>query len=384
MRNHIAAYQLINFQSWDASTKAIYLESDMVNIIEGANETGKSVLYKVLYNFAFPGYWDPKELIRRGCSMGVLLLELSNKHCIVFQLEHKHHTYILVDGEKELVWKDCALPQEIIDDMGLILDYEQRVILNVVDKDISLPFIKTSPKFNASLIKARVEPPDITDFFSSLDELQKQVSTACISFASKTREVKAAADIIKFTDVDELLIAKERVDTVYTIAKNYSDIEDALRSLASDLTTAPKSVVNPEKAGALLEIYDKWQDLAGALFKHKTLLGSSPSEVPNPLLQQASVKLYKQLQDLTTILNSHACLVASKPSPILHVDLSKEIKVLAELDSIKSALRTLIDEFSTCKDIRKHSDQIASELENIRKETGVCPTCGRLLDNKHI
>ena len=39
MRTYIKSFQLLNFQSWDNKSQRVPIESDIVNIIEGANET---------------------------------------------------------------------------------------------------------------------------------------------------------------------------------------------------------------------------------------------------------------------------------------------------------------------------------------------------------
>lgn len=384
MRVYITAYQLMNFQSWDTSTKSISLEPDIVNIIEGANETGKSVLYKVLYNFAFPGYWDPKELIRRGCSSGVLLLELSNGKYIIFQLEYKHHTYILVDKEGEHVWKDCPLPKEIIDELGLILDYDLKIILNVIDKDIALPFIKTSPKFNASLIKARVEPPDITEFFLNADDTLKRVSDACLKYSTKTRELKAAADTLQYTDTAQLLEAKEKIDALFPVASAYSQLEKNLWELTDVVKDAPLAVSDPSAVAPHMEALLSLQNISKELSAYQEITSSKPQSVSSPENCKPLLECYDMTMALTACLQSHLKTLEATPEPIVCPNLDAELSTLNLLKQLKEHLAESNTVKSEVLNIQQQYSLLGDELEQMRKEVGVCPTCGRLLEDKHI
>ena len=47
-------YKLINIQSWHENSDWVELDDTLMNIIIGRNETGKSVLYKVLAQMFIP------------------------------------------------------------------------------------------------------------------------------------------------------------------------------------------------------------------------------------------------------------------------------------------------------------------------------------------
>lgn len=96
------------------SRNRINLDTDVTNIIEGPNETGKSVLFKVMYNMIFPGYWSSTELIRRGFTTGIMLLTLADESLLAYTLEGSHYTLILQEGERETTWTDYKMvPKEI-------------------------------------------------------------------------------------------------------------------------------------------------------------------------------------------------------------------------------------------------------------------------------
>lgn len=380
MHNYITDYQLINFQSWDDKTEAIPLATDVVNIIEGANETGKSVLYKVLYNFAFPGYWEPKELIRRGCDSGVLLLVLSSGDKIIFELEAKHHTYILVSQETQKVWNDCPLPQEIIDILGLVLDYEQKIILNVIDKDISLPFIKTSPKFNAGLIKARVEPPDITNYFQNTDELLQQIAEARSRYTTKTVELKGKADAIKYTDVSTLLEKKELIDTLLPVATEYSTLEQELAKLQELLGKCPTAVKDPSVVEPELNMHLALQELNEIINRTATIQKTKPSPVKSPEICDNLIEGYDSIQAFIRQLSEHIKHLAGKPKPVSCPDLDAELYAVKTINFMLNCIDDLSSRSSQIESTKNNINTTLQELERIREEVGVCPTCGRLLE----
>lgn len=380
MSTYISAYQLINFQSWDDTASQIDLEPHMVNIIEGANETGKSVLYKVLYNFCFPGYSSASELIRYGCKMGILLLQLDDGAIIMYCLSRSDYSYFLIEKDNtKKEWTNQGCPDEIIERMGLILDKETQIILNVIDSDGTLPFIKTTPKFNASLIQAIVEPESMTNFFANLADTLKRTETATAHFSNKANTLQTEINNIPYIDSLSLEIRKEQVDACLDLAMRYNALEEKLYKLLSLLEQSPNEVSNPIKIQYKLAVYDKIMNCIQQLHTLTDIKKTDILEIQSPESNEHSIIIYDRLTKLVAQIQVLASFKTEKPEIVSFKDCTTEFSILSYLTDLRSKLFNYISQKNTLTDFSIKVDMLRDELQEIIDKVGICPTCGQLL-----
>lgn len=416
MSAYIKSYRLLNFQSWDDSSSEIKLESNMVNIIEGANETGKSVLYKVLYNFCFPGYWDPSELIRRGCNTGILILNLEDSSTILYALSASSYTYVLVEanGEKS-EWTNQGCPDAIVGRLGLILDKETQVILNIIDSDVALPFIKTSPKFNASLIRSIVEPEGMTEFFQNLADTTVRIENAHHFFVNKANTLWSQISNIPMIDPIHMQNQKVDIDNCIILADSLNTSEELFQKLFLELTTIITVVNDPSEYKALLDVLEGVRSLivlAGNLSQLSTLVVSEIQPVdyiaeyiemlqkvieclndgmrlqtikdttPRPIGLadvKDSIQLLESLYGLYEDATEIQKIFSSAPKVCYCEDLTQPMKLLTTLlDTVDTAM-TLSEQQKSCNEVEETMHNLETEIKQIANEVGVCPTCGQLL-----
>lgn len=420
MSSYIKSYKLLNFQSWNKSSAEIPLETNMVNIIEGANETGKSVLYKVLYNFCFPGYWAPTELIRRGCDTGILLLQLEDDAVIIYALRSNSYSYILIepDGTKT-EWTNQGCPDEIIDRLGLILDKETRIVLNIIDSDVALPFIKTTPTFNASLIRSIVEPEGMTKFFQNLADTSIKIDNAQRFFGNKAATLLEQITHIPLIDpidmenqkanIDNLINCAEILNSVdnavaalfdcmreiITVVEDPSECQDSIYLLDLINTTISKCdalhkivsediqiVESPEKIEPSLALFDTTAQVLNHCEDIVALTSSAPAEVKRVDLDN-ELFMFECIQNVYDTVEKYECIRSEPLTEVHFVDVADGINTLKEVDT---CLVALIDLEGILKDVfnsdRKIID-IKFEIDEIIKEVGVCPTCGQLLGGQN-
>lgn len=416
MSNYIKSYRLLNFQSWGENSPDINLETDMVNIIEGANETGKSVLYKVLYNFCFPNYWTPIELIRRGCEAGVMLLELQDGATIIYVLKPREYSYILVEpDDTKKVWTNQGCPDEIIQRLGLILDKDTQVILNVIDSDIALPFIKTTPKFNASLIRAIVEPEGMTRFFENLQNTSQRVENAKFYFSEKSKALDVEIKRIEYINVDEISDKKSVVDHLLRLAESVNKFETAMTALRLIKGSYPVEVQDPSIYKSLIDsitAIDKLNknirhlqevnqiripevssveaieqnilqlehlnSFIPDISKLYHLVDTTPREVILPDIGDnidAHDILSKTIHSLKCIFDLKVDLEACQECPNLDAD----IQILDSLFRCKTSIQNYISCLSALRKQEDKMNSLAEEINTIVNRAGICPTCGQLL-----
>lgn len=379
MRVYITSFQLLNFQSWDNKTREVEIASDIVNIIEGANETGKSVLYKVMYNMCFPGYWDAKELIRRGYQTACLFLKLSDGSVVGYELSIGHHAYYLGVGEDVQKWSDCPIPEQLVEHLGLILDYDAHVILNIIDKDVPLPFIKTSPKFNASLIRAIVEPAKITDFFSRTGEHLKEVDAARSVFRTRMNAAQEAVSVLDYKDVDVLRAEKYRVDQMIQVAERFASLQTTCNNLVAVENSYPQKVAEPAKARRLVDIWDLVAQCGSHTVTLMTILGRQPQNIPNPQNSQELLGIYNKVTKLTQKLSSYGDILSRCPDKVEAVPDKQLLTVFDGLCSLSAAIDSCGQAMHSVEAQQQQINALAGEIQEIKNKVGVCPTCGRLL-----
>lgn len=416
MSSYIKSYKLFNFQSWGDTSTEIPLETDMVNIIEGANETGKSVLYKVLYNFCFPGYWTPSELIRRGCSVGILLLQLEDDTSIIYALKPASYTYILVepDGSKK-EWTNQGCPDEIIGRMGLILDKETKIVLNIIDSDVALPFIKTSPTFNASLIRSIVEPESMTRFFQNLADTTVKVDNAHRYFGNKAATIHEQLACIPYIDSVDMENQKAIVDELVTVAELQNAVELKVSSLADCTREIITIVDDPSSVQDSIAIFDDLQQCLQLSCALQEVLRETVAEVksPEPLTVQIDVfdrltALYKQCCDLGIAIDGEPAIVRQinlteelcafdglasildslvrvqdtlieTPAEVRFNDVASDIAVMDALQQVMPDISSIESTLNSLESVNQKATAIKAEVDAIIAEVGVCPTCGQLL-----
>lgn len=417
----IKSIQLLNFQSWSNDSPSINLDTDVTNIIEGPNETGKSVLFKVMYNMIFPGYWSSTELIRRGFTTGIMLLTLADESLLAYTLEGSHYTLILQEGERETTWTDYKMvPKEIVSKLGLIVDYSSKIILNIIDKDVPLPFIKTSPVFNASLLKSIVEPIEMTEFFERSTEQQTLADKGRQYFSQKAEQARSAAYALPQTDETLLQMRIENVSNVLETAKKVDPFYDSLAECITIQQHQPLKVINPEPVVPKLKSYDAILETNLIILKLTQYLSKKPLEIRDPSVILPELSLFDtitnivqdmqsviqrcqqrpkmvsspcKVDDSLTLLDStmsllsqlaSVCSIIVKcPKPVIVPDISAEISVLDTAREMHSALVESGKLSIEIRNLNLKGEKLLSELEQMRSTYGVCPTCGRLLEEVH-
>ena len=377
----IKYFQLLNFQSWSKDSPIISLEDDITNIIEGPNETGKSVLFKALYNMVFPGYWSHTELIRRGYSTAAMILCLDDGAMLAYILEGSHYAVILQEGENETTWRDYkTLPAEIVSKLGLIIDYNSKVILNIVDKDVPLPFIKTTPTFNASLWKAIVEPPQVTEFFEAMNNEIYLADKGKQYFFQSAEKAHAAADVIPYVNEDLLKVSIASITSLTEIAKSYDQMYEAFESLVSQLNNKPEPVSNPEHCKNMVDCYDLLSECHEAIQTVLNWRTAKPAPTSSPDSEIERIEFLDMVTTFVHDLMQFISMIDAKPKEVILPNVLGSITFVDDLNSINNQLASYLEIYSNLESSEHNANTCKEALADLRQRYGVCPTCGRLLE----
>lgn len=378
----ITSFQLLNFQSWNDTAAPINLESDIVNIIEGKNETGKSVIFKVLKDMCFPGYWKAASVIRRGCSKAVCIVYLSSGSAVAYELGHKYHIHYLISETETKSWRDSPfIPQEVQHAMGLILDKESRSIVNVIDKDTPTLFVASSPRLNASILRAVVEPEDMQTFFSNAQETSERLKYAIKQFTQAYRIADAKQAMIKYTDIDSVLVTKDRLDSYAAVVAPLSSLHDSIKKIADHAATAPDAVLSVEHIAPSILAAAEVRHVLGSVHALKSVYASKPAQNPiNPDAYRASLAVLQEMQSISADVKSgYDFTMRIQKLPHGTLPSKEDVAVLQQFESLLSGVSELRSVLQTKEAVQNSADSALNEIQQIEREVGVCPTCGKLL-----
>ena len=171
----IALLRLVNIQSF----KDITLDLTRgINVIEAPNETGKSVMFKVYRTMCDANWYgrgERKSLIRRGCSKGLALLVVPKSenevYKVLFEVYKTYQVYRLYLNDKLLdSWKQDVLPQRVQEVLGWYYDSNSKILLNLCDQELDMPFVNSNSRFNYEVMRFIIQSPELERARDNLHE----------------------------------------------------------------------------------------------------------------------------------------------------------------------------------------------------------------------
>lgn len=410
--------KLVNFQSWSDKSDDMTFAPDVLNVIKGRNETGKSVVFKVLYEMCFPGYHGAQYLVRRGCAEGYALFVYTDGTQVLFQLSIQGNRVFhlqLPESSEIQSWQQYEIPEEVVSAMGLLISKENQIILNVLDKDVPLPFIKSDPKYNASVLKSKLEPEELTRFFERSKDYIRRIQGARSHFSNEAKIYDARQMSLDFVDVESLRATRIFLDNHAAALNKYIDAYNALADYDAILEVKPEVKLYPlAEVKELLDVVELLSNTQDALSEVDRLNQCAPA---SPRFSEDQLDAIHTQLNALGILNS--CRSASLEFVALERPVVQELpNVSAELDVCRileviqselhgvlqleapevvyldSKLPTLFEALHESQEAFKNlgvvyqnlvgavtskqkMDSISSDISQMEKELGICPTCGR-------
>lgn len=215
-------FKFKNLQSWEDGY--VPLNPYGLTVITAASETGKSVYIKCLRIALFFKHIHPddrKAIIRNGYKEGHLEIELEDGSSV--RLIFRPTTFIVElhkDGEVSS-WKEF-FPNEIKDRLGLIVNTDLQLILNLMDQESPMLFDGTSNEYNDEILGFYANHDDLMHRFDVLSEWETNVSG---SISNKKSTLKYIEDDMKRIPVIEDL------DFIEESLMNCERLNDELKML---------------------------------------------------------------------------------------------------------------------------------------------------------
>lgn len=264
-----------NIQSWKNET--IELSKDRINIFVAQNNTGKSVLIKLLYATALPNTLDKEDrenLIRFDEPYGRFVVQFIDGSVGYTQIQRDRIIYgYTEDGKNFTVYN--SPPEIFIQKLGLLVDYKNNYIVNIVDGKQAMFLIDSDTKGNHSLIKLMMEYKDLNEFFENANIYSESLNKVEERLVTATAEVKRQLDLTEFIDVMKI---EQDISTAEVLLEecerfnNISKLLSIVRSDTSNIRDYHDEINVADNASIIQDVTEKISDIkVGRPFRQELL-----------------------------------------------------------------------------------------------------------------
>lgn len=289
-----------NIQSW--KNEIIELSKDKMNIFVAQNNTGKSVLIKLLRATALPKSLDKEDrenLIRFNEPYGRFAVQFIDGSIGYTQIQRDRIIFGFAEAGKDYTIYDNP-PEEFISRLGLLVDTKHDYIVNIVDGKQAMFLIDSDTKSDHSLIKMMMEYKDFNDFFEHADMYSNALNRVEERLSVTTSELKRQLDLTEFVDVTKLEQDIQLSEYLLEECNRFHNIKKLLDVTFEDLSKVKNFQAEIEAVDAALmlqSILSKIMDIhVGEPFRRELLTVcddcSYLSEIKN-VLSRVSIDQFK-------------------------------------------------------------------------------------------
>ena len=232
----IKRMRLVGCQSWEDST--ISLSSDKLNIVRAANDTGKSVLFKMLKISVSPKFYPArkrKKLIRWGSNDARIIYEFVDGSLAMVVVQPTRVLY-LVREPAEAKWTSYTEPpQKLINELGLLVNSQGNFIANIIDTDQNLMLVDADSKATDEFVDLLCNNATIDEYLEKLKSLKDWAFNSLtpvdyrLDVVSKQLKDTEYADVPKMEDnLNSLMCAKNTLYSCIDSGLCMSKLQDSL------------------------------------------------------------------------------------------------------------------------------------------------------------
>lgn len=398
--------RLINCQSWADTT--VYLSPDKLNIVRAPNNTGKSVLMKMLKISTSPKFFKAKKrkkLIRWGAEQAMALYSFTDGAQAAVVVRPTTVIYMFRENENE-PWSQSLDPTaRFLDELGMLVSSDGSFIANIIDTDQNLLLVDSDSKSTFDFMQMLCNNASLDEILLRAKEEQKSMNDKVYKIEDTLEQLNIQLQSVQYTDVelaerqlDTLTSAKNVMYSLIGVAYNLQRIYEALDEKDYNLlflcVTTLQTIESLNLRKLSIRGYDESKESALATLEklesievRKLLKPKEPTgiELVNVLsaLEQIDVNTALELGkpigceycDVLEKLESiklNNLLIRRAPKSIATVD------VLEKLESLKDCVRSY-------KQASNNAEMYATEIlryENELKKSGVVHDCeiyGRII-----
>ena len=198
--------RLQNFQSWKDETIEL---SDGLNAIIGvgdSNNTGKSVIFKALKVTCNPEYFTRAErnkLIRYGNDFARAYYSFSDGSIAIVTLTHAKVMYNC-EFNGVTVNTEGVPPHQLIEKLSAIIETESKYLVNVMDPEQAMLFVKSDKKANSSLMKVVTEHPELNRLMDIFKDKVSEYTSHHIKVGARAKRLEEQMNSLQVSDIPKI------------------------------------------------------------------------------------------------------------------------------------------------------------------------------------
>ena len=369
--------RLRNCQSWKDCNISL---ADGLNVICADNNTGKSVLFKLLKASVSPSYYSKDELqqlIRYGTEFAEATYIFSDGSVAVVRIFKQRVIYYYTpDFNSQGYTQQEGIPHaEILEQLSVIVEPSSGFIANVLDLDQSLLLVNSKSTSDYDLIKVLTHNEDLT----RLAELFKNKLVTYKAELTDVRKTQArlehVLETLEYVDIEYLEDTIDKSEKLYALNKSLVLIYEELNQIQISDT----KIIDYDTVIPLLD------------------LGQKLKEINNIELEDTGVKVDDKLINLCTMvldmkeLYRTICDVEILPDIdndlyLIHsslVDVYQEISRIEELPNIDRVDQILCD-INLLDNLKAIFNEVVNYGQEVEKQEDLLDTINSYKEQLNI
>lgn len=258
----IKQIRLKNCQSFEDVTYTF--AEDRLNVIVAENDTGKSILYKVLKLAGKPDYYsnaERRDLIRRGAEFAQVTMLFTDGSFGAMQIFKDKTVYSWVEDLEHGVSWWLEPPVELLDRLGLLVSPTESFIANIIDTDQGLLLVDPRLASNYELVKLIATCED-------LDLIRERVEPLIQEFRSILLREKDNLGFFNRQLEDTAYVDVEKLERKRTAVEAAEGTAEVVCSLYERIEKLPEfgGAINFDDALTMVEVLEKLESLGKVKF----------------------------------------------------------------------------------------------------------------------
>lgn len=231
---------MVNCQSWSDTT--LELATDKINVLCADNNSGKSVLFKMLKIAVCKDIYTKEErkaLIRYGATHATIMFLFDDGSIGITDVFSNRVLYRYSEDGKTFKESLDEPITEVTRKLGVLVNSDSSFIANIIDMDQPLLLINTKERENYELIKMLVTDKDLEVVQERIENLQSEFKTRGQDLKIKVLELDDELSRHTYTDIEQLERNLAKAELEYGIYNTFVDAYFKLTYLESNFREDP-------------------------------------------------------------------------------------------------------------------------------------------------
>ena len=367
---------LINIQTWKKLSLKLHAG---INVLSGMSNHGKSVLFKCYRALIFPTFYahdDISRLIRYDKSTGEFHLIKDDGHALKVTYYNNNTQVISLYKDDKLLESSVMVPtQNMIKLFNLYHDKDERIIYNLLDQNMPIPFVTSNLRYNKRATDFILKDESLEQLIVTSEMNKKAINDLIKTNKANLDKRKASLDRLPNLDLEALELTKESLLESEKIYNDIINVGTLIEKLNENLLDEPEPVQNMNEIDNLISEYKHIDNIIKLL----TELSKLENKYKNYNIKTIETEI-KNLSIINSIIESQKSLLSindlDKPKEVNEEEVDNLLKEVRYIDEINNNIKSLYELLLSNESTKLTYNNILKEISSIEEELEICPLCG--------